>query len=184
MTLLKTSITPTALWFDIIHEAETNCRTRLNEELEAYLVFLLSRYMTKPDVIKDIIASKFLDGLQLLPRAREKVMQEVGDECLIFSGLFPHIAAKRLVKVSYFIRLGQAAYDVISKKHNDVYHLLAREFVPLMDVLQSIRCYSRQSVDLMPLEAYELWNESGSQRAFKVLSQYSQGVPVQKSFIK
>lgn len=180
MTLLLNS-TPTALWHEIVHEAEEKCATPLQEELEAYLVFLLARYINKPEILKQILAIEFLQSAELSIAHRELALQAVGDKCLLLSGLFPHIAEKRIVKISYFVNLGQTAYDGISKKHNDLYHLLARQFVPLMDVLQSIRCYSNQYPDLLPLEAYELWHETGSQRALSVLKKYTQRIPARRN---
>jgi hypothetical protein len=169
--------TPVALWHDIIHEAEISCRTPLQEELEAYLVFLLMRYVDKPHTMKQIIATQFLENLQMTSKRGELHFQEVGDKCLLFSGLFPGIAEKRLVKIGYFVQMGQSAYGRVSKERNDLYHRLARHFVPLMDILQSVRCYSEHHPDLLPLQAYDLWNETGSKRALSVLKKYTHGIP-------
>src|SRR5579872_334380 len=164
MKLLLNS-TPIALWQDVVHEAESACSVSLQEEIESYLVFLLVRYTNKPEVAKKVIATQFLQGMghHTHSNKRHLVLQDVGDQCLLFSGLFPKIAEKRLIKVSYFINIGQSAYSTLSKTSNDLYGLLAAQFVLLMDILQSIRYYALP--DLLPIEAYDLWNESGSQRA-------------------
>jgi hypothetical protein len=177
MDLLLNS-TPVALWHRIIHDAETSCDINLNEELEAYLVFLLVRYTTKPEIIKQIMASEFLNSFKLSPKQRGQALQEVGDKCLLFSGLFPSLSEKRFVKIGYFVNLGQSAYAAVSSTHNDLYYSLAHQFVPLMDILQSVRLYSKKCLDLLPLQAYELWNETGSQRALNVLKQYTSCVPL------
>lgn len=177
MTLLTNS-TPVALWHDIIHEAEAACSMTLREELEAYLVFLMMRYTTKPEIANRIVATDILQGLKLSRNERESALQEVGDTCLIFSGFFPKLAEKRLIKLSYFVNIGQTAYDIISKKRSDIYHSLAHQFVGLMDVLQSIRLYSHAHPDLLPIQAYELWNDTGSQRALSVLKQYTDCTPI------
>jgi hypothetical protein len=175
---LLISSTPLALWHEIIHDAESNCAITLKQELESYLVFLLMRYSNQPDLIKKIMASEFLKGANLGSHQRQIVLQGVGDGCLIFSGLFPKIAEKRLVKISYFVNLGQTAYSNISQTHNDLYGLLAKHFVPLMDILQSIRRYANEYPDLLPLQAYDLWNETGSQQALKTLKQYTGATPI------
>jgi hypothetical protein len=172
------SATPVALWQEIIHEAENVCGTHLQEEIEAYLVFMLVRYMDKPEMVKQIMATSFLEGLKLSAHQRELMLQGVGDGCLLLSGLFPGAAEKRLVKISYFINLGRSAYSNISRANNDVYSRLTRQFVPIMDVLQSTRRYTKDYPDLLPLQAYDLWNESGSQRALAVLKQYTKATPV------
>jgi hypothetical protein len=165
---IVTNATSVALWHDIVHEAEQSCSVALKEEIESYLVFLLMRYINKPEFVKQIIALEFLQSLDLTPAKRELALQEVGDKCLLFAGLFPSIAKKRLVRVSYFVKLGQAAYFRVSKKSNDLYDHLSNQFVPLMDILQSIKTPA-----LLPLDAYELWNETGSQRALAMLKQYT-----------
>ena len=103
-------------------------------------------------------------------------MQMVGDECLIFAGLFPRQAEKKQVKINYFVDLGRAAYLAVSKKANDLYGSLSVHFVVLMDVLQSIRSHH----DLMPLEAYEQWERVGSQRAYRILREYTGAVPYKR----
>lgn len=176
MKLLINS-TPIALWHDVIHEAETSCDVLLNQELESYLVFLLVRYTNKPEVANKIIATEFLHAKQGSSK-RQLALQDVGDQCLIFSGLFPKLAEKRLVKISYFISIGQVSYSAISSSNNDLYDLLAKQFVTLMDILQSIRHYADGFPDLLPMQAYDLWNEAGSQRALKVLKTYSNASPL------
>jgi hypothetical protein len=170
--------TPVALWQNIIHEAEIACSTTLPDELEAYVVMLMLRYMDKPELTRQIMATQLLEGLKQHASAREASLQRVGDACLLFSGLFPGLAEKRLVKISYFINLGRGAYATVSRTSNDLYALLAQQFVAIMDILQSIGQHAQQKPQLMPLQAYELWNECGSQRALRVLKQYTQATPL------
>lgn len=181
---IVTNTTSTALWQEVIHEAEQACSVALKEEIEAYLVFLLMRYINKPEFVKQIIASEFLQSLELSSIQREVALREVGDKCLLFAGLFPSIAKKRLVRQSYFVKLGQAAYIGVSKKNNDLYDHLSNQFVSLMDILQSIRQYTKKCPDLLPLEAYELWNETGSQRALTILKQYTSNPDAIPIFLK
>lgn len=170
--------TSVASWHEIIHEAERRCATVLNEELEAYLVFMLMRYLTKPEIVKQVMAKEFMASLQLSASHRELALRGVGDKCLLFSGLFPKMAESRLVKISYFVNLGQSAYGTLAKTHHDLYGSLATQFVTLMDVLQSIRQHSAEFPDLLPFQAYDLWNETGSKRALSILKQYTHAMPV------
>lgn len=165
--------TSSALWQEVIKQAESKCSVNLKQELESYLISLLMRYTSKPEVATETIATTYLQALSENQKIQRITLQNVGDQCLLFAGLFPRIAEKRQVKISYFVGLGQGAYATISQCANDVYGLLAIQFVVLMDVLQTIR----QGSDLLPLEAYEQWNEVGSQRALKILQEYSCGLP-------
>lgn len=173
MTLL-TSKTPVILWHEVIKNAEDRCSITLNEELEAYLISLLIRYTDKPEVAQQIFAKAFLSALQQGVKQRALSLQTVGDQCLLYAGLFPRHAEKRTVKITYFVDLGRAAYSNISNTTNDLYWSLALQFVVLTDVLQSIR----QPSDLLPLEAYEQWSQLGSKRAFNILQTYTRGLPM------
>lgn len=162
------------LWQEVVRDAEKECAVILESALENYLISLLYRYIDKPDVVRNVFATAFLQAMQQQTHQRHHSLQQVGDQCLILTGLFPRIANRRCVKIRYFVDLGQAAYAAISNSTNDdLYNALALRFVLLMDVLQSIR----QFHDLLPLEAYEQWHELGSQRAFRILQSYTKGVP-------
>jgi len=176
---IMTNTTSVALWHEIVHEAEQSCSVTLKEDIESYLVFLLMRYINKPELVKQIIALEFLQSLELTSMKREAILRDVGDKCLLFAGLFPGIAKKRLVRPSYYVKLGQAAYFRVSKETNDLYDHLSHQFVPLMDILQSIKTH-----DLLPLDAYELWNDTGSRRALAILKQYTHHLDSIPLFIK
>ena len=171
---LLVSTTSSILWHDVIKHAEDRCSITLQEELETYLVSLLMRYTNKPEVAKQVFATAFLETLHLTERERNVALQHVGDQCLLFAGLFPRAAEKRRVKISYFVDLGRSAYAGVSGKQTEPFGSLALQFVMLMDVLQSIR----QVPDLLPMEAYDQWMEVGSQRAYKILQAYTTSIPV------
>jgi hypothetical protein len=174
MSLLAET-TSLVLWQDLIKHAEKRCAIDLKEDLESYLVFLLMRYLNKPEMTKQILGTAFLESLQIAStHQRQATLQVVGDQCLLLTGLFPHFSEKKLIKINYFVRLGQAAYSSISTTHNDLYESLSMQFVVLMDVLQSIR---ENDGDWTPFEAYEQWQSLGSKHAFSMLKQFTQGIP-------
>lgn len=166
---LITNANSLILWQDLVRDAEDNCDIQLNQELEAYLVSLLSRYLNKPEMTKTVFATSLLEALQDDSTHRLAHLRDVGDRCLLFTGLFPRIAQKRQVKLSYFVDVGRSAYYAVSTT-GDLFGSLAIKFVILMDVLQSIR----QPPDMLPLEAYEQWQELGSQRAYRLLQSFIQ----------
>jgi hypothetical protein len=108
-------------------------------------------------------------------------LRDVGDQCLLLSGLFPKRAEKQLVKVSYYVNLGRSAYhhlsDGVHQASADLYRQLAETFVMLMDLLQTIREFN--SPVLQPIQTHELWCDTGSQRAFNQLSGHS--LPIHES---
>lgn len=163
------------LWRDLIKGAENRCEVALHDQIEAYLITLLARFTEKPELANSIVATKFLDAMQDHEVLRRELLADVGDQCLLLTGLFPGVAEKRQVKVRYFVNMGQSAYGMISNKTSDLYGSLSQQFVQLMDILQSIN----EHKVLLPLEAYELWQELGSQRALKALNDICEdGTPV------
>jgi len=175
MTLLirQTSL---LLWHEVVKTAEGRCSITLNDDIESYLISLLMRYSNKPEVAQQIFAHDYLQALQQRNQLRSTSLQQVGDQCLLYAGLFPGQAEKRHVNITYFVDMGRAAYAAISKTANDFYWILAVEFVALMDVLQSIP----EAPVLLPLEAYEQWEKLGSRRALQILQSYSKGLPIRK----
>lgn len=126
------------------------------------------RYTKEVDLAKRTLGLDYLEAQQCQAQERLVLLQMVGDECLLYAGLFPQAASNKQVKISYFVELGQSAYISISQTSQDLFNTLAIHFVLLMDVLQSI---GERSL-LLPLEAYELWQEVGSQRAYDILQSY------------
>lgn len=167
-------------WHALIEEAQQSVDCKLDEDLESYLVFLLIRFTTKPEIANRILAMDYLESLQQEGKQRLNNLKDVGDHCLIYSGLFPQRATRRRVKISYFVDLGRSAYREVSEHANnsiDLFQELAHSFVSLMDVLQSIRSLGNEQPCLEPLQAYDLWQETGSKHAYQTLMKSSSGLP-------
>lgn len=164
------------MWHEVIKSAENRCSIILDDNLEAYLISLLMRYSNKPEIAQFVFAEHYLQALKQRHAQRNASLQLVGDQCLLYAGLFPHQAEMRHVKITYFVDLGRIAYNTISNTTNDVFSALALEFVALMDVLQSIP----EKPVLLPLEAYDQWGKLKSKRALQILQAYSKGLPINK----
>jgi hypothetical protein len=182
MSKLVIQPTSTAQWHALVSEAESAASCVLSEDLESYLVFLLMRFASNPHMLARVIALDYLNNTSTERRTRHEKLREVGDQCLLFSGLFPKQAERRMVKVSYFVDLGRSAYsqlsDAIANKKTDIYANLSRDFVSLMDILQTMRELQGNRSVLTPLHAYELWNDTGSRHAFKVIRALTDACPV------
>lgn len=161
--------TPTAQWYALINEAQQNCSVQLHEELESYLVFLLMRFTDCPALAQSVLGLEFLKHYHA---ANHTHLKEVADKCLLFAGLFPGRASRRRVKISYFVKLGQAAYAHLSNQahaQDQLFEALCDNFKHLMDVLQATRENHRETEQL--LESLELWHETGSSMAFARVQQ-------------
>lgn len=168
--------TSTAQWQSLVRKASANMSRRLNEELESYLVFLLARGCAQTDLLERVVALEYLRGLESRGAARKERLREVGDHCLLFAGLFPHLARKRLISISYFVQLGCNAYRLLAETLNHtaarLYCDLSCTFVMLVDILHSMR-EQQGAPCLSPIEAMDLWQETGSEHALVTLRNYT-----------
>ena len=175
--------TEVAQWHSLIKEAEEQCNCHLDESMESYLVFTLMRFMKDQDLATQTMALKYLYTHGLPKSMRIEQLRDIGDQCLLLSGLYPQRAEKRLVRVSYYVNIGRSAYhhisDNVQKSVAELYLQLAEAFVTLMDLLQTIREFS--SPALQPIQNLELWSDTGSERAFDRLAGLA--VPLHESLI-
>jgi len=169
-------------WLSLVHEAEAAAACPLDEEMQSYLVFLLMRFTEKPELAASVLTVEYLQSMQATGRVGHEQLRDVGDKCLLYSGLFPRRAERRRVKISYFVNLGRSAYQHLSEQmeHSTavLYHRLAGTFVSLMDILQTMRALGTRSDHLDALQAFELWRDTGSRRALRILHKTSQATPL------
>ncbi len=167
----------TAQWHELVKEAEGVNGIRLDEELESYLVFLLMRYTEHTELAARALALEYLESAQLSGNERNARMRDVGDQCLLLSGLFPRRAQRRRVSISYYVDLGRGAYqtaaDATQAAMAVMFNNLSRSFVSMMDTLQAIRSLNSETSLLEPIQAYELWNDTNSLNARRILEKMS-----------
>ena len=177
MTQVILGPTSIAQWYELISEAEANCSIQLGEQVESYLVFTLMRFLEKPEIATSVLALEYLQNIEKVGTARLEHLRDLGDKCLLFSGFFPQRARKKRVSITYFVHMGQSAYqnlaDQTPKNWADLYNSLTRKFIPMMDILQTIRDLSQNKPLLSALEALTLWQETSSQHAYTVLKRYA-----------
>ena len=170
MTQLILEPTAQAQWQSLVHEAQSACDHHLDETLESYLVFLLMRFAARPHCTARIMAEDYLRSQALQGEQRAEKLRDVGDHCLIFSGLFPQLAERRMVRISYFVAIGQSSYrqlsDVMDRGWAAVYQRLSEAFIVLMDILHAMRETGGQNI-LTPLQAMDLWQDTGSRRCYQ-----------------
>jgi len=162
--------TEIAQWQALVQEAQTACAQRLDETQESYLVYLLMRFARQPHCTARIMTTEFLAAGTLQGSERVDRLREVGDHCLLFSGLFPHLAERRLVRIGYFVKIGRTSYrqlsGVLDHGWARVYGNLSDAFTLLMDVLHAMRGLGGTPL-LTPLQELELWQDTGSARCYR-----------------
>lgn len=169
-------------WHTLVSDAQHNAGVHLDEELESYLVFMLMRYTDKPEMAASVLALDYLEGAHAIGQVRQDRMRDVGDQCLLYSGLFPERAERRRVKISYYVDLGRSAYhtaaDATHKAIGQLFIDLASQFVIIMDTLQAMRGINAEAPQLAPLVAFELWQDTGSRQARRALDEVTRAQPV------
>lgn len=167
---LLTQPTSLSQWQALLIEAQVAAAVTLQEDLESYLAFMLMRFSLQPEIAKSALGLEFLIALDSLSSLQTQKLQEVGDKCLIFSGLFPENANKRRVSMNYYIELGQTAYGMLSNKNHcpQLYTSLSNQFVMMRDVLDAMRDTDIHRTN--DLFAYaDLWAKFRSTYALKKL---------------
>lgn len=145
MGILRPEPTTIAEWQALVAEAEVKTGYEFDDNLENYLVLTLDRFTTKTDLASSVIALDFLESKNIGSKHNALLLRDVGDQCLLLSGLFPERALRRNVSLNYFIGIGQQAYfslsDTLLKREFDpeLFANLSKNFVGLMDLLNSMR---------------------------------------------
>ena len=173
--------TSTSQWQALVMEASHHRQIELCDDLESYLVFLLMRFTETPGIIQKIICTELLESANQGKTLKKQTLRDVGDTCLLFSGLFPGLARKRMVKISYYVSLGRTAYlelaeptNITNNSFSELFSALHDQFVPLMDVLQTMRELNNQPFSLDLLQAEEIWTDTGSKHALEILTKICQ----------
>ena len=169
--------TATAQWHALITEASNKCAAKLSEDIESYLVFLLMRFINSPAIFNRIMALELLSSCQHGRAQQQHSLQAVGDCCLLFAGLFPGLARRRRVRISYYIKIGKTAYSILAGQdtgnYAGLFAGLCEHFVKLMDTLQSMREINSAQRSLDLLQAAEVWHDTRSQQALRTLQQFT-----------
>lgn len=140
---LSSSIT--AEWHSLVSDAEAQCGFHVDDSLRHYLIITLDHFTTDSQLASVVIAIDFLEGLESFGRIGNSLLRQVGDRCLLLSGLFPEQARKRLVNEEYFVSIGRQAYETIATVsiqaayHSELFHQLSEEFIHLTQILQAMR---------------------------------------------
>jgi hypothetical protein len=131
-------------WHALVNEAQAATRLVLSENTESYLVFLLMRFTQGTKLIESVVAMDFLESMRKSRPQQVELLRDVGDKSLLFCGLFPGMAKRRHVSLTYFSDIGQAAYLTVGELYDhtnnaDLYFQLSAQFGQLQQILQAMR---------------------------------------------
>ena len=75
-------------WHTLVQEAEQDYGCHLNEELQSYLVLTLMRFAKNKQFNSKALALDYLAAHNLPSHLHDKQLRDVGDQCLLLSGLY------------------------------------------------------------------------------------------------
>lgn len=177
---LKLVTEPSVFFKEEIAKAFKKQKLKINQDVEFYLVDLLSRFMLSDNLFKTTEnGEKRSETLALLYQEslmspdfgkRRKDLRRLGDVSLYTAGFFSESLMKKAVDVDYYISMGSAAYAnlaqiVIDNYFRKVYAELAERFVKFVDVLCEISSAAHLQDPKNILRQYDLWLKTGSESA-------------------
>ncbi|MCC6302850.1 MAG: hypothetical protein IT489_08640 [Gammaproteobacteria bacterium] len=169
-------------WHTLVNQAQHLTGSTITDQAENYLVGLLAQFSAKPLMMARVLAFDYLNDPLLQAKSRSERLKDIGDHCLLFAGLFPQHAERRQVRLGHMVELGQNAYHQLHEsapfEAGGLYSDLARGFVTLMDLLHAIRELRDERARLSPLHAFDLWSDTGSRHALRVIRTFTDATPV------
>ena len=133
---------PAELWQALVREAAQRTGYFLDEYRESYLVFVLLQRQRDAYFLRHTQALSWFHAHESHGSLRLQALRDIGDECLLISGLFPGLAQKRRVAVDYYVELGQSAYHAVAQlraSDSELFCMLAASYVELVRTLRALR---------------------------------------------
>ncbi len=169
---------------DLVIDALSHRRVRIQPDTEFYLVHLLARFLERerlfverPDGTAEVepLALVLMRALAAGAERRYQGLKRLGDTSLFVSGFFGDSLARSAVDVAYYVAMGERAYEALSEAPRapggmaPVYGELAGRFEDFVDLFAEISelCELRSNRGLVRL--YERWLLTGSQRVAQLL---------------
>jgi hypothetical protein len=168
-------------WRGLLTQAQQSMGAFLPEAVEEYVVRLLYRMLGSAHAELSLRSADFARQMLNAGAASAHSLAAVGDQSLLFAGLFPDHAIRQRIPLSYFVQMGQHAYrehaSTVPEPDRGLFHALGERFVPTLDVLLNIREQNHGGPCLDGLSAFQLWSEAGSSHGWHTLRQITSALP-------
>ena len=189
MPPIELQVAEVAGWRALLTTAQHRVRIFLPATVEQYLVRLLYRALGQPGSESGGDAASFLARLATGTAAPSLAGASVGDQCLLFAGLFPEHAIRKGIPLTYFVQVGANAYreqgSLASESNMRTgYCAMADEFVAVLDVLHTLRELQQENSCIDPLNAHDLCTTVGSAHARHALQRVTSGFPAAANFVR
>ncbi|MBI2799965.1 MAG: hypothetical protein HYX63_06690 [Gammaproteobacteria bacterium] len=175
-------------WRALLTTAQHRAHIFLPAGIEQYLVRLLYGTLGQPSANSVTDTVSFFERLAARS-ASSPTAATVGDQCLLFAGLFPEYAIRKGIPLAYLVQVGANAYREQGAQAPDpttrsIVVAMADHFVPLLDVLHTLRELQQENSCIDPLNAHDLCIRFGSAHARHVLQRVTSGFPAAANFVR
>ena len=178
---VELQVAEAAGWRALLTYGQQSARTFLLREAENYLVALLYRRLGSTASNDREQSLRFARQLVNDNRTNSQDLGAVGDHCLLFAGLFPEHAMRQGTPLASFVQVGQQAWRDhaarLSGEDAERYRQLAGEYIRMLDVLLAVRQMNNPGPCIDALNAWQLWQETGSVHGWHVLRQLTPSLP-------
>jgi len=118
-------------FFDVVKDTQQTHGYDLPHHVEAYIVMLLGDFVDRTDIPPEkTFAEQFLN-IQTSKQAKQ-----LGDVCLIVSGVFPRLKEKHGLNRRYYQDIGSTSYEMASSMNTELFPILAKHFVFLSGFIE------------------------------------------------
>ncbi len=153
---------------------------KVSEDIEFYLVSLLSGYVISQESLLDTpIALILKEALESPPTQQIKLYKKLGDTSLYIGGYFQGYFKRKTFDLEYFVAMGSHAYGALGsilrdqdRAFSDVYGHLATDFWKYIEVVAEVSDSMSDPThpqDILTL--YDRWSENQSSRLQSKLKQ-------------
>ena len=184
---LKIETSAESYFFELVQGAVKNQNVKIQPETEYYIVKLLNRFIfseslysknSEGNLEDQPIVLLYKEALEAsTPPERKTLFQNVGDISLYKAGFFQESLNHAKIDVDYYIGMGGSAYLNASKITDDRHfqHLFSEladkfdRFVRVLFEVSEKTSLSSTKTESDLLRMYDLWSNTGSERAARVL---------------
>lgn len=137
--------TPQYFFYELMEESKSKHNLKLREEVQVYVIDLLSRLINNDSIILDEPIS--ISYLKACQNKDKTTLRSVGDSCLVLLGCFP---TTKSTNRTLYSQIGPTSYEQLNR---DIYEYLSVEFHQAVNLLLGMNASLNRSTK----HASDLW---------------------------
>ena len=119
---------------EVVQQTVVETGFEVPEDIETYIIALLSSYVDKTNFLPE---QSFAEAYFKLTHKSSYSAKELGDTCLILSGVFPEYGEKTGLNKSYYKNIGKSSYEQASRILNrELFYMLYIHFDPISQFIR------------------------------------------------